>query len=100
MSIVHNVTSKHNGWIGPWRTEPLVYENLTEADIDRDVIFRDYGRAEHGILKSFRNGTVWARFHHGDTAAGCNPGDLVFAVEEMGYAGTKVVPLKEADLCR
>lgn len=98
--IVHNVTSKHNNWIGPWEVAPLDYGVLTDADIGRDVIYRAHNTAEHGIITSYRDGRIWARFHKGDTAAACDPRDLVFAVREMGYAGSKAVPHEESDNLR
>jgi hypothetical protein len=82
-----NVVDRRCQWIGEWDTEPLVYDQLTESDIGRTVIYLDrprrpsWGWAEAGTLSSFRDGTVWARFGHGDTAAACRPGDLRFGVK-------------------
>lgn len=78
MGVVYNVVDRRIGWIGPWEVEPLVYSELTDADIGRTVIYRDHGRAEAGTLTSWRNGIVFARYSRGDTAAGAKPEDLVF----------------------
>lgn len=75
-----NVVDRRHGWIGEWDAEPLVYAELTPADVGRTVIYRDHGRAEAGTLSSFRDGRVWARYSRGDTAAACDARDLVFAV--------------------
>ena len=77
---VTNVMDRRHDFIGTWNTEPLAYENLTEADIGRTVIYRDHGRAEAGTLSSWKNGIVFARYSKGDTAAGADPSDLVFGV--------------------
>lgn len=85
-SIIHNVEDRRHGFIGSWEVEPLDIEKLTEADIGRTVIYRDFGRAEAGTLSSFRKESpplVWARFHGGCTAAGCRPEDLVFAKRQL-----------------
>ncbi len=79
MQIV-NVSDRRYDFIGTWDTEPLVYENLTVADVGRTVIYRDYGRAEAGTLSSWKNGIVFARYSKGDTAAGADPRDLVFGI--------------------
>lgn len=80
MSIVHNVIDRRHDFVGSWRTEPLVYENLTDSDIGRTVIYRDHGRAEAGTLSSWKNGIVFVRYSKGDTAAGANPSDLEFSL--------------------
>lgn len=78
---VHNVVDRRYGSnIGSWDVEPLVYEDLTLADVGRTVIYRDYGRAEAGTLTSWKNGIVFARYSKGDTAAGASPIDLVFSL--------------------
>lgn len=82
--IVHNVRDRRYDWIGPWETEPLDIDRLTDADIGRTVIYRDHGRAEAGTLTSWRNGIVFARYSKGDTAAGANAADLVFGVSRAG----------------
>ena len=81
--IVHNVEDRRNLWIGSWEAEPLIYDHLSEKDIGRTVIYRDFGRAEAGTLVSWRNGTVFARYSQGDTAAGASPDDLVFGVRTV-----------------
>ncbi len=83
MQII-NVTDRRHNFIGPWNTEPLVYENLTAADVGRTVIYRDHGRAEAGTLSSWKNGIVFARYSKGDTAAGADPNDLVFGISSLG----------------
>ncbi len=77
---VHNVTDRRFDWIGSWKTEPLDYGALTEADVGRTIIYRDHGRAEAGTLSSWKNGIVFARYSKGDTAAGADPNDLVFGI--------------------
>jgi len=80
---IHNVHDRHRAYIGPWKVEPLDYDKLTEADIGRTVIYRDHGRAERGILTSYRDGRVWARYSTGDTAAAADPESLVFGIEPL-----------------
>lgn len=78
-TFLHNIRDgRTGGRIETWEIEPLVYDELTAHDIGRTVIYQDYGRAQAGTLSSFRDGTVWARFSQGDTAASCNPADLSF----------------------
>jgi hypothetical protein len=83
MSFLTNVTDRRHSWIGEWDVEPLVYEQLTDADIGRTVIYRGYGPwgNEAGTLSSFRDGLVWARFSRGDTAAACQPDAVCFGVQ-------------------
>ena len=85
--IVHNVSDKHSNSIGAWETEPLDYDSLQPSDIGRTVIFQDYGRAERGILTSWKNGIVFARYTLGDTAAGALPEDLSFGVRQLTSKG-------------
>lgn len=84
--VIHNVRDGRNGTIGSWEveTEPFVYRCLQDTDIGRTVIYRDHGRAEAGTLTSWRLGRVCARFSRGDTAAACDPRDLVFAIRSLG----------------
>ena len=84
--VIHNVRDGRNGTVGSWEieAEPFVYRCLQDADIGRTVIYRDHGRAEAGTLTSWRLGRVWARFSRGDTAAACDPRDLVFAIRSLG----------------
>jgi len=77
---VINVVDGRHGWQGAWETAPLHFDALTDADIGRTVIYRDFGRAEAGTLSSFRNGKVWARYSRGDTAAAANADDLCFGI--------------------
>lgn len=79
--IVHNVRDGRCGWVGAWETEPLDLDKLSEADIGRTVIYRDYGRAEAGTLTSWRGDVVFARYSRGDTAAGARASDLVFGIK-------------------
>jgi hypothetical protein len=74
---IHNVTDNHRGWVGSWLAEPLAIAKLTSG---AKVIFRGCDAAEVGIVTSWNDQRVWARFHQGDTAASCDPGDLMFAV--------------------
>lgn len=92
MARVHNVSDRRHDWIGSWEVEPLDYDKLSEADIGRTVIYRDHGRAEAGTLSSFRSNTVFARFHKGDTAAGCNPRDLVFGIRTLTVEEIRTTP--------
>jgi len=83
MSILHNVQDNRTHVIGPWEVAPLEYYCLLEADKGRTVIYLDHGRAEAGTLSSWRDGKVWARFSEGDTAACCDPKDLVFGIRRL-----------------
>lgn len=78
--IVDNVRDGRRGYIGSWTAEPLVYEQLGPGHIGRTVIYRDHGRAEAGTITSWRDGTVFARYSRGDTAAGANARDLVLGI--------------------
>ena len=52
---------------------------LTEADKGRGVIFSTHhGTKERGILSSWNDHYVFARFTSGSTAAACDPEQLVF----------------------
>jgi hypothetical protein len=86
--IVHNVDDRRRGWVGCWETTPLDYDQLGPEHIGRTVIYRDHGRAEAGTLSSWRNGTVFARYSKGDTAAGANASDLVFGVRPLDGPGS------------
>jgi hypothetical protein len=81
--IVHNVTDKHREWIGSWEAEPLEVRLLKPEDVGRVVIYRDHGRAEAGKLSSWNPQRVWARFSTGDTAAACDPNDLLLATHPL-----------------
>lgn len=78
--IVNNVRDRRFDWVGSWKAEPLDVSRLTEADVGRTVIYRDFGRAEAGTLSSWKGGSVWARFSQGDTADACDPADLLLAI--------------------
>lgn len=78
---IHNVKDGRRGSIGAWTIEPLVYDELRPEDIGRTVIYRNHGRADAGTITSWRNGTVFARYSRGDTAAGANATDLVFGID-------------------
>lgn len=84
--LIHNVKDGRRGYIGSWETEPLNYGALGSEHVGRTVIYRDHGRAEAGTLTSWRDGIVFARYSRGDTAAGANPGDLVFGVRSLDDA--------------
>lgn len=81
--MIHNVDDRRRGWVGSWEAVPLVYDALTAEDVGRTVIYRDHGRAEAGTLSSWRDGTVFARYSRGDTAAGANPANLCFGVRAL-----------------
>ena len=51
--IIHNVSDRRIGWIGPWEAEPLS-TILTPEHVGRTVIYRDHGRAEAGTITSWR----------------------------------------------
>jgi hypothetical protein len=80
--LVHSVHDRRVGWIGSWKTEPLIYDKLSPDDVGRTVIYRDHGRAEAGTLTSWKNGIVFARYSTGDTAAGAKAADLVFGISQ------------------
>ena len=52
------------------------------------MIYRDHGRAEVGVITSWRDGTVFARYSLGDTAAGAKAGDLVLGVRPLDGPGS------------
>lgn len=79
--IVHNVRDGRTGTVRSYETEPLVYDALGPDHVGRTVVYRDHGRAEAGTITSWRNGTVFAKYSRGDTAAGANPSDLLLAVD-------------------
>lgn len=84
MTTLHNVVDRRYHWIGRWLVEKLDYATLAPADIGRTVIYcAADGRREAGTLSSYRDGLVFARFSKGDTAAACNPTDLVFAQKPL-----------------
>lgn len=85
MSVLHTVRDGRSGHVQfrSWEVAPLEYSGLLDDDIGRTVIYRAHGRAEAGTISSWRGGWVWARFSSGDTAACCNPGDLVFGSKEL-----------------
>lgn len=80
--IIRAVEDRRTGatLVKDFEVEPLIYDNLTPADVGRTVVYRDRGRAQAGTLTSWRNGTVWARYHGGDTAAGAEPWHLSLVV--------------------
>lgn len=81
--MVHNVSDRRRGWIGPWEVEPLTYESLTAHDVGRTVIYRDDHIVEAGTLSSWRDGLVWARYSTGDTAAASRPENLCFGLRSV-----------------
>lgn len=80
---VHNVRDGRAGCIRSYDAEPLVYDALGPDHVGRTVIYRDHGRAEAGTITSWRDGTVFARYSQGDTAAGANAGDLLLAIDNL-----------------
>lgn len=89
--IINNVYDRHRRWIGSWEVEPLRYDALGDSDVGRTVIYRDSHarenstscRAEAGVISSFRNGKVWARYSTGSTAAAAEPSDLSFGIKPL-----------------
>lgn len=81
--IIPNVRDGRHGLIGAWEVEPLTYDALNPSDVGRTVIYCGHGRAEAGTLTSWKNGTVFARYSSGDTAAGASASDLVFGVRSQ-----------------
>ncbi len=56
---------------------------LTEADKGRGVIFHHHhGATERGVLSSWNNHYLFARFTTGSTAAACNPTQVEFEHKE------------------
>lgn len=87
--IVHNVTDRRKGWIGPWEVDerPLEAGNLTPADEGRQVVYTDPNvpeprRSELGVISSWNGWFVHVRFTTGDTAEACTPGNLRFALRD------------------
>lgn len=85
--IVHNVDDRRRSWTGSWETKPLNYGELGPEHVGQTVIYRDHGRAEAGTISSWRDGTVFARYSRGDTAAGAKAADLVFGVRPLNGPG-------------
>lgn len=85
MITLHNVWDQRRKWIGSWEVEPLVYDKLSHNDIGRVVIYKpSQGNNEAGILSSFRDGLVFARFTpEGITNAACKPEDLCFGMKAL-----------------
>lgn len=56
--------------------------DLAERSVGSLVIYSSYPGEppEYGLIETVRNGTVYVRFHLGDTAAGCNPAHLTLRV--------------------
>jgi len=53
--------------------------SLTETDKGRGVIFHTHhGSTERGVLSSWNDHYVFARFTQGSTAAACDPQQLEF----------------------
>ena len=85
--VVHNVDDRRRRVVGSWKVTPLRYDELSERDIGRTVIYQAFvGRAEAGTLTSWKNGIVFARYSQGDTAAGANHADLSFGLEPLDTA--------------
>lgn len=86
---VHNVDDRRRSWIGSWETKPLDYDKLGPEHVGKTVIYQDHGRAEAGVISSWRNGIVFARYSRGDTAAGAKASDLVFGVRPLDGPGSQ-----------
>ena len=80
---VHNVRDGRHGHVGSFEVEPLVYNALGPEHIGRTVVYRDHGRAEAGTITSWRDGTVFARYSRGDTAAGARPENLSLVIRSL-----------------
>lgn len=83
---VHNVRDGRVPCIRSYETEPLVYNELGPDHVGRTVIYRDHGRAEAGTITSWRDGTVFAKYSQGDTAAGAKASDLLLAIDSYDEA--------------
>ena len=56
---------------------------LTETDKGRGVIFHHHhGATERGVLSSWNDYYIFARFHSGSTAAACDPAQVEFEHKE------------------
>lgn len=83
---IHNVIDRRRGWIGAFEAEPLNVSNLTEADVGSEVVYRPAdGRSEVGVLTSWRDGVVFARYSTGDTAAAAKPEHLFLVIRRIGH---------------
>lgn len=87
--LVHNVDDRRRSWCGSWETKPLDYDKLGPEHVGQPVIYRDHGRAEAGVISSWRDGTVFARYSLGDTAAGARAADLVLGVRPLDGPGSQ-----------
>jgi hypothetical protein len=81
--LIHNVRDRHRNWIGTWEVEPLDYGSLGPEHVGREVVYHDHRRAELGIITSWCNGLVFARYSTGDTAAGAEPESLSLVVRRV-----------------
>lgn len=83
MTWVHNVRDGRAmpAVLRSFDVAPLEYDNLGPEHVGATVVYRDVGRAEAGSITSWRDGTVFARYSSGDTAAGARAGDLWLARE-------------------
>lgn len=82
--IINNVHDKFAQWTGPWEVKPVDYDAITAADIGRKVIYRESSaHAELGIVTSYRDLMVWARYHLGSTAMGASPANLFWALKPL-----------------
>lgn len=86
--IVHNVHDRRRRWVGSWETKPLEYDALGAEHVGQWVIYRDHCRAEAGVISSWRDGIVFARYSLGDTAAGAKAADLVLGVRPLDKPGS------------
>lgn len=81
--IIHNVNDRRRGFIGSWLAEPLEFAKLTDQDVGRNVIYRDFGRASVGVMTSFRDGVVFARYSQGDASSCAEASDLMFGIRPL-----------------
>lgn len=80
--VIDNVLSRLTdpGCIGSYRCQKLNYEELIPEHEGKHVVYRDRGFAELGIISSWKNGIVFARYSMGDTAAGATDENLWLVV--------------------
>ena len=80
---IPNVRDGRYGCVRSFEVEPLVYAALGPDDVGRTVVYQDHGRAEAGTITSWRDGTVFARYSRGDTAAGARPENLSLVIRSL-----------------
>jgi hypothetical protein len=81
--IIDNVHDRRNGFVGSWEAEPLVYYELHPSDVGRTVIYKNGVTVEAGTLESWCGGRVYVRYSTGETAAGADPTNLSFGIQQL-----------------